>query len=66
MELLKSKQKKGGDIMYCYDENEKFLGVVSCFPKEGEEHAWGDDVYICVGTTTDLGCKNGMIFNKIN
>lgn len=52
--------------MYCYDENEKFLGVVSCFPKEGEEHAWGDDVYICVGTTTDLGCKNGMIFNKIN
>lgn len=52
--------------MYCYDENGKFLGVVSCFPKEGEEHAWGDDAYICTGEmTTEKGCENGTIFKKI-
>ncbi|MED3562294.1 hypothetical protein [Bacillus xiapuensis] len=52
--------------MYCYDDKGTFLGVVSCFPEVGEEHTWGEDVYICVGTTMNLGCKNGMIFNKIN
>lgn len=53
--------------MYCYDEQGKLLGAISCIPKKDEEHAWGDDVYVCTGeTTSGLGCKNGMIFKKIN
>lgn len=53
--------------MYCYDEKANLIGVISCFPKEGEEHAWGEDVYVCTGkTTSGLGCENGMIFKKLN
>lgn len=53
--------------MYCYDEQNIFLGVISCFPKKGEEHAWGDDSYVCTGEMTkEYGCRNGMIFKKVN
>ena len=54
--------------MYCYDENGKSLGAISCISKKGEEHMWIDEnVYICTGETTkNLGCKNGMIFKKVN
>ena len=53
--------------MYCYDEKGELLGVISCIPKEGEEHLWGDTAYVCTGeVTTNKGCKeNGMIFNKV-
>lgn len=51
--------------MYCYDENGKFLSVISCIPKKDEEHAWDGVLYICTGEfTTGLGCRNGMIFKK--
>lgn len=52
--------------MYCYDEQGNFLSVISCFPKEGEEHAWDGVAYICTGKhTTGLGCRNGIIFKKV-
>lgn len=54
--------------MYCYDLNGELLGVVSCIPQEGEEHLWGDTLYVCTGdVTTNKGCReNGMIFKKVN
>lgn len=53
--------------MYCYDEQGNCLGVISCAPKGGEEHAWGDNFYICTGEwTKDKGCENGLIFKKVN
>lgn len=52
--------------MYCYDENYQVIGVISCIPKEGEEHLFDGIAYVCTGETTDgLGCKQGMIFKKI-
>jgi hypothetical protein len=51
--------------MYCYDEKGQELGVVSCFPKAGEQHMWGDDVYECIGDNEEKGCKYGMVFKFI-
>lgn len=62
--IFREKEKEGGK-MYCYDEQHQLIGVISCFPKAGEEHAWGDDLYLCTGNqTTGLGCRNGIIFKK--
>lgn len=54
--------------MYCYDDNGQFLSVISCIPHEGEEHYWeGYGVYECTGEfTKGLGCRNGMIFRKVD
>lgn len=51
--------------MYCYDENRECLGVIACFPKEGEEHMWDDNAYICTGRVYENGCLSGIIFEKV-
>jgi hypothetical protein len=60
--------------MNCYDEHGEYLGMISCFPKEGEEHVWYDREGNCVyegvfmryEEKNDGNCLKAAIFSRLH
>lgn len=49
--------------MVCYTEENMYLGTVSTIVKIGEEHMFGDELFICTKTETEC-CRIIAIFKK--